>query len=173
MPGTNVCSTHGSSERIRAAAKRRIREEAERYADRDTVLRNLGLRATQTLRPCYDENGALRPVNEWPDEVWEVIEEIQTLKYNENPADGRQDEVVKVRAIPGSARIRALEVIATHLGMLDKRIKVNVEGKVDIVAGLLEGRAAAARGETLPSLITEEIEAEVRAVRALPPAGDG
>ena len=96
-------------------------------------------------------------------QVWEVIEEVQTLTINRDAGDGIQEEVVKIKAINGAARIRALELIATHLGMLDRTVKVDIGGKIDIVHKLLEGRARAARGEPAPvTVVSREIADQVR-----------
>lgn len=90
-----------------AQAKRAERTEI----DADWVLRRLGEEATADLADLYDENGALRPVHDWP-LIWRQGL-VAGLDVEEVRAEG--EVVGTVRKLKLSDRIKRIELIGKHI----------------------------------------------------------
>lgn len=158
VPGAKVCRFHGGRAlQVRAAAKRRVKAIAEQYADRDFVIAQLGMLGSVTLRGCYRDDGRVKPMSAWPDEVWEVIDEIHALRVTYDAAGRRQVKLVKLRRASARARVRALLILGQHLGLFDRKSDRDRQPKFNIVQALHEGRERAARGEILVPHSTEDL----------------
>lgn len=119
---------------------KRIATAREERADRlqidaDFVLQRLVEEATADLADLYGENGALKPISEWP-QVWRqgLVSGIDVeQQYSYVDGDQVPDGVVtKVRL---SDRIKRLELIGKHVDVQAFSDKVIVGGVVEINIG--------------------------------------
>jgi phage terminase small subunit len=114
---------------------------AERQADRnrrtevtqDRVLLEIARLAFNDPRKAFNENGELKAVKDWPDEVAAAI---QSIKINEfKGADG---ETVVVKEVKFWDKGKQIDLAARHLGMLND--KLDLKGSVNIIATTLDER---------------------------------
>ena len=143
MPGLDVCMSHGGGT---AAAKRRAKENlaliAEQYADPNMVIKGLAVQAFGTLKDAFNADGTMKSSQDWTDEVWQQVAGIKVLKVNRTAGDGRQEDAIEIKREPN--RIRAQELIGTHLGMFVKKTEIDVGP--DLAAILTEARARTVKG---------------------------
>ena len=134
--GTTVCRFHGgATPQAMALAKKRMAAYIGHLVDPDQVLYELACIAYADIRLLYDDMGQIKPVAEWPAEVALAVASTKTLKVNLDATDGEQQTVVEVKMYD---KFRALESLATHLQLLNKKLDVTVE--VDVVKFLQAGR---------------------------------
>lgn len=92
-----------------AQASRRERTKI----DADWVLRRLADEADADLADLYDENGALKPVKDWPT-IWRkgLVAGVEVEELREEGA-----AVGFVRKVKLSDRIKRIELIGKHVGV--------------------------------------------------------
>lgn len=136
IPGGTVCRLHGgAAPQVRAKAQERLAD----LIDPDRALREAAMIAYADIRKCYDACGQLLPVADWPDDVAAAISGMKTTIYNRGSGDGKQEEVVEIKRWD---KVRALEMMFKHLGLLKEHVEVS--GQIDIVSKLEERKARAA-----------------------------
>ena len=99
------------------------RKAAERLADLidpDRALREAARLAYSDPRELFDPEGKLKPVKDWPDELAAAIGSVEVVKRNVDSADGKTDDVIKVKVWD---KPKALEMLFKHLGLLTERIE--------------------------------------------------
>ena len=139
--GTTVCRFHGgATPQAMAMAKKRMAAYIGHLVDPDQVLYELACIAYADIRLLYDDMGQILPVTDWPAEVALAVASTKTLKMNLDATDGEQQTVVEVKMYD---KFRALESLATHLQLLNKKLDVTVE--IDVVKYLQAGRERVAR----------------------------
>jgi phage terminase small subunit len=86
----------------------------------ERILAELARIAFGDVRALYDEDGTLKPVHEWPDEVAAAVSGLEV----EDPVV-RQGQVVRggVRKVKRWDKTRALEMLAKHRGLLKDRLE--------------------------------------------------
>lgn len=92
------------------------------------VLNRLAAEADADLADLYDEDGALRPVHEWPD-IWRKGL-VAGLDVEEIRADGAV--IGHVRKLKLSDRIKRIELIGKHVDVQAFREQVEHKGGISI-----------------------------------------
>lgn len=103
------------------------RAAAQRLADLidpDRALREAARLAYLDIRELFDERGNLRPITDWPAELAAAVRSVDLVKRNISAGDGQTDSVLKVKLWD---KPRNLELLFRHLGLLEDRMKVQVE----------------------------------------------
>lgn len=120
---------------IRADRTRERRYE-KALADRtewtiEQVLKELRLMALSDIRELYDENGALKPINEWPEHAARAVEAV---KVDEIHVDGvKQGETTQVKFW---SKAKAIELLGKNLKLFLDRVEVS--GKIKLEDLVLE-----------------------------------
>jgi phage terminase small subunit len=124
-----------------AAGKGRQLETAELSALR--VLEELRRVAFVDVRGFYDARGRLKPMSALTPEQGSALAGVESMQRNVEAGDGVMDTVYKIKLWD---KVRALEALAKHFGLLVDR--VHVTGDLDVVAQRLIGarRRLAERG---------------------------
>jgi phage terminase small subunit len=115
---------------VRAAIEEMQAERAEvTGVNAAWVLTRLASEAEADIADLYDDDGALRPVKEWP-LIWRqgLVAGIDVEEIKE---DGRT--VGQVRKLKLSDRIKRIELIGKHVGVQAFRDQVQTTGAISIV----------------------------------------
>jgi phage terminase small subunit len=116
-----VCTTHGGrAPQVRAAADQRIKDVVADLVDPDKILREVGWIARFDPRSLFDVNGNLLAVKDWPDGTAAAVSSIEVVKRNVYVGDDKVDDVIKVRL---ADKLKALEMLFKHLGLLTERLE--------------------------------------------------
>ncbi|HEX4843174.1 MAG TPA: terminase small subunit [Limnobacter sp.] len=102
---------------LRTAAQEKAKNEFA--IDRVAILRELFALATVDLRKAYDDNGALLPPKEWPEELARAIAGVETMEEFDRVGDERVF-VGYTRKIKLFDKGKALDMAMRHLGEYDK-----------------------------------------------------
>jgi phage terminase small subunit len=120
----------GEIERSKAAQIERIELSADR------VLQELAAVAFVDIRGFYDEHGNLKAMHQLTAAQGKALAGVESMKRNVTAGDGVMDTVYKIKLWD---KIRALETLAKHFGLLVDRVQV------DINVNSIESRLNAAR----------------------------
>jgi hypothetical protein len=101
---------------------------------------------------CFDATGNLLPLADMPAETRAAVASVRVVKRHLTSGDGRADEVHEIRFWD---KMRALEDLAKHFGLLAERIEHI--GSVDLVHRL---QAARLRGKPVPAVLVEATPVE-------------
>lgn len=106
-----------------AQAKRSKRTQI----DADWVLSRLAEEANADIADLYGDDGALKPVKEWP-AIWRkgLVSGIDVEELFEGRGEDRE-RVGTVRKVKLSDRIKRIELIGKHVGVQAFREKVSLE----------------------------------------------
>ena len=108
--------------RINAAVAARMAERARRVQmSQDRVLREVASLAFSDLRRAFAADGALLPVQAWPEELAAAVASVKVREVKGD--DGVV--VAEVKEIRFWDKGRALDLAARHLGMLRDRLEVS------------------------------------------------
>ncbi len=113
-----------------AAAKRRRSERTE--LSQDIVLQEAARVALSDPRKFYDADGNLRPIHELDDDTAAALAGIDVEQIYEGQG-GDRAVVGQVRKIKRYDKVRALELLMRHMGMLTDRHEINGDLRVEIV----------------------------------------
>ena len=107
---------------IQTAIATRLAERSQRVeVQQDRVLLEIARLAFNDPRRAFDANGALLPIQDWPDETAAAI---ASIKINEiKDADGAV--VGETKEIRFWDKGKQLELAARHLGMLNDRLEIS------------------------------------------------
>lgn len=85
----------------------------ETKIDAEWVLQRLALEADADLADLYFENGAIKPVSEWP-KIWRqgLVAGVEHVEVKDREGNATGDVIVKLRL---SERLRRLELIGKHI----------------------------------------------------------
>lgn len=141
IAGATVCRKHGG------AAPQVKRKAAERLADLidpNRALREIATLAYSNIQGVFDNRGNLLPPHKWPEDVARTVRKIEVVKRNITVGDGLLDDVHKVEFWD---KLKALEMLAKHLGLLVERMEHS--GGIDVRwdDGPNDGPEAAPLGE--------------------------
>jgi phage terminase small subunit len=117
-----------------AAGKGKQLEAAELSAAR--VLEEMRRLAFVDMRSFFDEHGNLKPIHELAAEHGSVLASFEVIKKNAQAGDGVIDTIHKIKLWD---KVRALEGLAKHFGLLIERVQVSGE------VSLIQSRLVAAR----------------------------
>jgi len=117
--GGTVCVAHGGRA---PQVKRKAAERLADLIDPDRALREAARLAYSDVRMLFDEDGKLKPVKDWPDELAAAIGGIEVLKRNVDSHDGRTDDVIKVKVWDKG---KALEMLMKHLNLFKERVELS------------------------------------------------
>lgn len=113
--GGTVCQVHGGgAPQVKAAAHARIKEALYDLIDPDRALREAARLAYSDVRQLFDEQGRLKPVKDWPDDLAAAIGGIEVVRRNVDSADGKTDDVIKVKVWD---KPKNLELLFKHLDL--------------------------------------------------------
>jgi phage terminase small subunit len=108
--------------------KRKARERLADLIDPDRALREAARLAYSDVRALYDEQGKLKPVKDWPDDLAAAIGGVEFVRRNVEGGDGHQDDVIKVKVWD---KPKALEMLFKHMGLLIERSEVTIKGSIE------------------------------------------
>lgn len=119
--GGTVCYTHGgAAPQVRAKARERLLD----IIDPDRVFREMARIGFADTSRVFDENGNLKPVKDWPQDLRRAVGGLEVVKRNLTSGDGEIDQVIKVKFWD---KTKALEQMAKILKMFEEReMTVNV-----------------------------------------------
>lgn len=110
-----MCPKHGGgAPQVRAKANERLAD----LIDPDRALREAARLAYSDVRELYDDQGRLKPMKDWPDDLAAAIGGVEFVRRNVDGADGHSDDVIKVKVWD---KPKMLEMLFKHLGLLVER----------------------------------------------------
>lgn len=119
--GGNVCMTHGgASGKVRRKANQRVQEHILNVLDPDRVLRTAAALAFSDITQLYDEQYKLRPMRDWPEPLRQAVKRVEPRLANVDPGDGESDKVLRVEL---HDKVKPLEMLMKHLGLLEERVQ--------------------------------------------------
>lgn len=109
-----------ANEKVQAYIQELRREQQEKLGiSQDRVLQELARMAYVDPGEMYDEFGCLKPINEMPEDVRRAIASVETKEIFEQ--DGKKKKYVgDNKKVLLTAKEKALEMLARHLGMFEK-----------------------------------------------------
>jgi phage terminase small subunit len=110
--GSRLLANVGVAQAIQSKQAKRLERAG---IDAEWVLQRLALEADADLADLYEENGALKPVKEWP-LVWRkgLVAGIETQQEFEQTEEGKRPAGV-IHKVKLSDRIKRLELIGKHV----------------------------------------------------------
>ena len=93
----------------------------------DEVLMELLRLARSNIADAFDANGDLLPIKQMPENLQRAIGSAEIVIKNAAAGDGHTDRVMKLRLWD---KVKSLETLAKHLGLLTERI--DVTGDVEL-----------------------------------------
>ncbi|MGX1353382.1 phage terminase small subunit [Bradyrhizobium elkanii] len=117
---------------------------AETKIDAAWVLKRLAVEADADMADLYFENGAIKPVHEWP-KIWRqgLVAGVEHVEIKDAEGNATGDHVVKIKV---SDRVRRLELIGKHVNVNAFQEQVNHTG-LDALGDRLERALARAGGK--------------------------
>jgi len=117
--GGMVCDRHGGRA---PQVKRKAAERLADLIDPDRALREAARLAYSDVRQLFDQQGQLLPVHKWPDGLAAAIGGIEVIKRNVDSADGKTDDVIKVKVWDKG---KALEMLFKHMNLFKEQIELS------------------------------------------------
>jgi len=115
--GGAVCRMHGgAAPQVKNKAKERIRQYVADMVDKDRLLQEAARLAFSDIRLCYDENGTIKPVKDWPDELAAAVRATKNRRVNLDAADGHTDLVTELQVWD---KPKNIEMLFKHLGLFE------------------------------------------------------
>ena len=140
--GGFVCPKHGgAAPQVRAKANERLAD----LIDPDRALREAARLAYSDLRLLFDEKGQLIPVKDWPADLAGAIGGFEVVKRNVDSADGKTDDVIKVKLWD---KPKSLDMLFRHLALYKDELSVKMPQAEAILTALEEGRRRVAERKT-------------------------
>tara|TARA_R110002020_G_scaffold145908_4_gene320199 strand:- start:836 stop:1414 length:579 start_codon:yes stop_codon:yes gene_type:complete len=130
--GGTVCQTHGGGA---PQVKRKAAERLADLIDPDRALREAAKIAYSNIQDALDDQGNIRPIQEWPRELAAAVSSIDITKKNLTAGDGQQEDVVRIRLWDKPSN---LTLLFKHLNLLTERLHLSADK--DIVDRLMAGR---------------------------------
>lgn len=125
----SAASEYLRNPRVQAEIAKLQQERAKRTAiNADWVLRRLAEEADADIADLYSENGALKPVSDWPI-IWRkgLITGIKHTEVRDREGNATGDVIVELRY---SDRIKRIELIGKHVDVQAFREQVKTDSNV-------------------------------------------
>lgn len=121
ITGGFVCRKHGgAAPQVKAKALQRVKDMLADAIDPDRALREAARVAYSNIKDLFDENGALKPMKDWPADVAPVVSSVKVARANLNKNDGQFDDVVEIKLWD---KLKALEMLFKKLGLLTEKVE--------------------------------------------------
>ncbi|WP_427928633.1 terminase small subunit [Agrobacterium cavarae] len=131
---------------IAASIEKAKAQRSERtQIDADWLLKRLADEAVADIADLYDENGGLKPVDQWP-LIWRqgLVSGIEVEELFDGRGEDRE-HIGRVRKVKLSDRIKRLELIGKHVDVQAFREKVEIEISESVAARLARAKARVSR----------------------------
>ncbi len=116
-----------SNDMVRAAIERAKAERSQSTSiDAAWVLKRLAAEAEADVSDLYYENGALKPIHEWP-KIWRqgLVAGVKHTELRDEEGNRTGEVIVDVKL---SDRVRRLELIGKHIGVKAFEDQISVTG---------------------------------------------
>lgn len=118
---------------IKQFLQERMKERENRLEiSQDRVLKELARIAFFDLRKLYDENGNLKDVTSFDDDVAAVVTQIDTFEEFEGYGEERE-QIGVVRKVKVNDKGQALTLAMRHLGMFNDKLSVTIEDEAELI----------------------------------------
>lgn len=97
----------------------------------ERIVKELSAIAFSDARKLYDEQGNLRPIHELEDEVAAAFAGLENEELFEGRGQDRK-RIGVLRKVKRWDKVRALELLAKHLGVIEDKVKLS--GSLDVNA---------------------------------------
>lgn len=97
----------------------------------DRTLEEMRRLAFSDIRKFFTDWGGLKPIHELSDEEASVVASFEVIKKNLFAGDKKVDTIHKLKAWD---KLKALEMLAKHFGLLVERIDQNVTLEINVKA---------------------------------------
>ena len=113
----------------RQTAYRQAIKDREEWA-REKILGEIRALGTYDIRTLFNENGGLKPISEWPDDVARAVSALEISEEFDGSGSDRVQTgwLKKVKTVD---RLKALEMAAKNLAMLTEKHEVKGELTLD------------------------------------------
>lgn len=119
--GGTVCPKHGgSTPAVKEAAKRRMAEAITFLMDKNGALQEASRIADSDIRKVFTDDGQIKPIHEWPEEIARCISGAEVVKRNVDSGDGKIDDVLKIKLWD---KMKALELLFKYHGLLKEQVE--------------------------------------------------
>lgn len=107
----------------RQAAYKQALADREEWA-REKILGEIRLLGTYDIRKLFNENGGLKPISEWPDDVARAVSALEVSEEFDGSGDQRTQTgwLKKIKTVD---RLKALEMAAKNLALLTEKHEVS------------------------------------------------
>ncbi|MDP9572400.1 UNVERIFIED_ORG: phage terminase small subunit [Agrobacterium larrymoorei] len=128
-----------------AIEKAKAQRSERTQIDADWLLKRLADEAVADIADLYDENGGLKPVDQWP-LIWRqgLVSGIEVEELFDGRGEDRE-HIGRVRKVKLSDRIKRLELIGKHVDVQAFREKVEIEISESVAARLARAKARVTR----------------------------
>ena len=99
------------------------------------TLRTAAALAYSDITEVYDDQYKLKPLSQWPKALRQAVKRIEPRLANLDPGDGQADQVLRLEL---HDKIKPLEMLFKHLGLINERIQVDVT--LTLAQRLADGR---------------------------------
>jgi phage terminase small subunit len=102
-----------------ALAQRKTSQIKKAEVSASAVLDQLRALSMVDIRSFFDDDGALLPPSQWTTDMGCAVSSFDVVKRNVTSGDGKVDDVFRIRL---ADKVRALEMLAKHFGLLVDRV---------------------------------------------------
>lgn len=118
--GANIDKLLKNTEIASEISKKQIERSKRTEITQDRVLLEIARLAFNDPRKAFDDNNALLPVKQWPDEVAAAISSIKTKEIT----DSEGNTVGISQEVKFWDKSKNLDLAARHLGMLNDKLEL-------------------------------------------------
>lgn len=140
MLGGMVCRTHGGAA---PQVKRKALERLADLIDPDRMLREAAALATSDMTEFYDDNWNLKPKSEWTPQMRAAAKQVEPVMRDMTPGERGPQEMIRKLVLHDKSK--NIELLFKHLGMLEKKIAVEVTVNEPLAQRLKAARARIAK----------------------------
>ena len=96
----------------------------------ERVLRELRSIASSDIKALFDDEGAIKPISEWPDSISRAVSSIEVNELWGTNEDGKKEQIGVTKKVKFWDKLKAVELIGKNMGMfVEKHV---VEGKLTL-----------------------------------------
>lgn len=141
---------------VQAEIQRLMTERSKRTEiTQDGVIREIAKLAFGDIRKLFDENGALLPVQQWPDDIAPAVSSVEIDELFEGFGENRV-QIGHTKKVKFWDKAKSLEMLGRHLKLFVDRAEVSGPG----------GGPIPVKTETDLSTLTDDELAQLEAIRA-------